>query len=38
MLQDPSFILIMKNENPHKEQYGGFEPLATALPVLPDGV
>jgi hypothetical protein len=31
MLQDASLILIMKNENPHKEQSGGFEPLATAL-------
>ena len=31
MLQDPSLILIMKNENPHKQQSGGFEPLATAL-------
>jgi hypothetical protein len=31
MLQDPSLILIMKNENSHKEQSGGLEPLATAL-------
>jgi hypothetical protein len=34
MLQDASLILIMKNENPHKEQSGGFEPLATALIVM----
>jgi hypothetical protein len=31
ILQDASLILIMKNENPHKEPSGGFERLATAL-------
>jgi hypothetical protein len=31
MLRDPSLILIMKNENPHKEQSVGFELLVTAL-------
>jgi hypothetical protein len=31
MLRDPGLILIMKNENPHKEQSGGFERLATTL-------
>jgi hypothetical protein len=30
-LRDPSLILIMKNENAHKKQSGGFESLATAL-------
>jgi hypothetical protein len=36
MLQDASLILIMKNENPYKEQSGVFEPLATALTYIPN--
>jgi hypothetical protein len=31
MLGDPSLILILKNENPHMEQSGGFEHRATTL-------